>query len=465
MTDFLQLPNVVTTSVDDQGDRYIVEAQSAAPVAATCKLSCSVRKNGTKLREINDTPMHGKPILVRYTVQRFACPDCVDDTGKVVGSGGIYERLPFLQEKTWMTRRLMVHMAKQSMRRNFAEVSRECFVDPKTASKAFNTYVGEKIAALKRETPRVLGIDEKSLGKIYRAVLGNIEAKTVLDMLPDRDASLEEYLTNLPNKHKVEVVVTDSYDPYRTMIAECMPGRLHVTDRYHVVAKASLALDLIRASVAKRLTDRRAGASLRMARNLFHTRWVATTDEQKAAINKWSHDVPVVGDAYWTKERYCDLYLCSSPAEAEAYYKNWRQTLPSSVRDVFLQRCRIQPRWMPMVLAYFEEPYTTGYVESLNRFLDDLQRDGRGYSFEVMRAKLMLAEKLEKKTFRGKRLKPEHYGRTLTPRHVRFYDWDEMHRHGVDLRKLHRLLSPSPVTRTVPAGRLSTLEPEFDEVG
>jgi len=35
-----------------------------------------------------------------------------------------------------------------------------------------------------------------------------------------------------------------------------------------------------------------------------------------------------------------------------------------------------------------------------NRFLDDLQRDGRGYSFEVIRAKLMLAEKLESKTFR-----------------------------------------------------------------
>ena len=66
----------------------------------------------------------------------------------------------------------MVYIAKQSMRRNFAEVSRDCFVDPKTASKAFNTYVGEKIKGLKRETPRVLGIDEKWLKDEFRAVLG-----------------------------------------------------------------------------------------------------------------------------------------------------------------------------------------------------------------------------------------------------------------------------------------------------
>lgn len=364
-----------------------------------------------------------------------------------------------------MTKRLMVYIAKQSMRRNFAEVSRDCFVDPKTASKAFNTYVGEKIKGLKRETPRVLGIDEKWLKKEYRAVLGNVENLTVLDMLPNRAEALEQYLIDIPNKHKVEVVVTDSYDNYRLMIKEHMPGRLHVTDRYHVVAKASIALDQIRASIAKRLTDRRMGADLRMAKKLFHTRWSLAKEEEREEINKWAHEVPVVGDAYWAKERYCDLYRCSSPAEAEAYYHDWRRTLPQSVRQVFLQKCRIQPRWMPMVLAYFEEPYTTGYIESLNRFLDDLQRDGRGYSFEVMRAKLMLAEKLEKKTFRGKRLKPEHFYGTHTPRHIKFYDWDEMHRHGVDLRKLHRLLSPSPVTGTVPAGRLSTLEPEFDEVG
>lgn len=72
MTDFLQLPNVVTTSVDDQGDRYIIEARAENPAATTCKLSCSVRKNGTKVREINDTPIHGKPVIIRYTGQRFA---------------------------------------------------------------------------------------------------------------------------------------------------------------------------------------------------------------------------------------------------------------------------------------------------------------------------------------------------------------------------------------------------------
>jgi transposase len=258
VTDFLNLPNVQTTAVEELSDSYIVEAQAIGPVAATCRLSCPVKKNGTKVREINDTPIHGKGVLIRYRSQRFMCSEC--------GNAGLYERLPFVQDGFWMTGRLLVHMGKQSMRRTFAEVARECHVDRKTASNAFNAYVGTQIARLNRKTPRVLGIDEKMLLGAYRAVLGNIEARTVLDMLPDREGSLERYLIDLPNRQDVEVICTDRYDAYRLMIAKQMPGRLHVTDRFHIVAKASETLDRIRASVAKSLPDRRRGANLRMAR-------------------------------------------------------------------------------------------------------------------------------------------------------------------------------------------------------
>jgi hypothetical protein len=56
-----------------------------------------------------------------------------------------------------------------------------------------------------------------------------------------------------------------------------------------------------------------------MSRQLFRTRWSQTTDEQKATITDWCQRHPIISDAYWTKERYCDLYLCASPAEAEPW--------------------------------------------------------------------------------------------------------------------------------------------------
>jgi transposase len=88
------------------------------------------------------------------------------------------------------------------------------------------------------------------------------------------------------------------------------------------------------------------------------------------------------------------------PHEALTYFEHWLRTLPSSVKTAFKKYCGITPFWMPTVLAYFEHPYTTGYIEGVNRVIDDLHRAGRGYSFDVIRGKLLLSPKLEVKTFR-----------------------------------------------------------------
>lgn len=452
MTDFLNLPNVTTLKVNELPDSYVVEARSTEPRLQGCRLFCPLRRNGKKAREINDTPIHGKPVLIRMEVQRGSCTEC--------GRTGLYETFPFVQPGFWMTRRLLDHIAKQSMRRTFSEVARECFVDRKTASNAFNAYVDERIAGLKRETPRVLGLDEKQLLKQFRAVLGNVEARTVLNILPDREASLEAYLRDLPNKQRVEVVCTDMYDGYRTMIRDAMPGRAHVTDKFHVVRRANTALDQIRADVARRMTDGRKRAGLRMARKLFWSRWAKSEQKTRDRIEEWCNMAPILADAYWAKERFFDLYQCSSPAEAERYYADWLRTLPPTVEDKFRRLVAVAPRWLPMVYAYFEHPFTTNYVEAVNRILDDLQRDGRGYSFEVMRAKLMLAGKLENKTFRDRH--PGAFmggGANVEP--LETYHW------GVDLGRLSDVFNAE--FYIVRDGRrldqpkgLSTLDPDFD---
>lgn len=477
MSGLLNLPGVEETAQEEADDHYVVHARSVRPVAKACSLACKLRKNGTKPLDINDVPHHGKATLIKFRRQQFSCPDCLNEAGEKVGNDAISERLAFQEPGFLMTRRLVLWMTRQAMRRTFAEIGRDVYVDPKSVAKAFDAYTSVEIAKLKRETPRVLGIDEKRLRGEFRAVLGNLEQRTVLDMLKDRGETLELQLNRMSEDRRLEVVVTDRFDGYRQMIKRRLPGRLHVTDRFHVTRAANEVLDQVRAAVAKRLPDRREGAALRMSRQLFRTRWSQTTDEQKATINGWCSRWSVLHDAYWTKERYCDLYLCTSPAEGEAYYKDWIATLPPTVSLAFRTKCEIPRRWMPMVLAYFEEPYTTGYVEAVNRFLDDLQRDGRGYSFEVIRAKLMLAEKLEKRTFRGKngvtKIGVSLHEHTLPngePIFVRIDGGETMYpftRFGIDLEKIHALTAMPPQTimwngeeRTL-ASELSTLWPRF----
>jgi transposase len=52
--------------------------------------------------------------------------------------------------------------------------------------------------------------------------------------------------------------------------------------------------------------------------------------------------------------------------------------------------------WHDEIFAYFEQPITNAYTESVNRLAKDMNRMGRGYSFEVIRARMLYNEKARK---------------------------------------------------------------------
>lgn len=47
---------------------------------------------------------------------------------------------------------------------------------------------------------------------------------------------------------------------------------------------------------------------------------------------------------------------------------------------------------MPEIMAYFDHPVTNAYTESLNNLIRVMNRLGRGYSFEALRAKILFTE-------------------------------------------------------------------------
>ena len=55
--------------------------------------------------------------------------------------------------------------------------------------------------------------------------------------------------------------------------------------------------------------------------------------------------------------------------------------------------------WREETMTYFETdmPVTNAYTESINRLAKDKNREGRGYSFEVMRARMLYTTKHKKK--------------------------------------------------------------------
>src|SRR5690606_20542975 len=124
------------------------------------------------------------------------------------GSRGMSEFFDFIQPGRKMTKRLSNYIAKQTVLvgDTSSAAGRHVYVSTSTARRITNEYIDRHIDRLNRPTPRVLGIDEKYLGRIFRAVVGNIEERTVLNMLPDRAESLKAFIENLPDKDRIEVV-------------------------------------------------------------------------------------------------------------------------------------------------------------------------------------------------------------------------------------------------------------------
>lgn len=73
-------------------------------------------------------------------------------------------------------------------------------------------------------------------------------------------------------------------------------------------------------------------------------------------------------------------------------FKDWEASLAAEIKDAFYPLTRAVNNWMPEIMAYFDHPVTNAYTESLNNLIRVMNRLGRGYSFEALRAKILFTE-------------------------------------------------------------------------
>lgn len=79
--------------------------------------------------------------------------------------------------------------------------------------------------------------------------------------------------------------------------------------------------------------------------------------------------------------------------DAREAYRAWAGRLPAELRPGFGALTTAVGNWSEPIWAYFDVPGgpTNAYVEALNGLAKVLNRLGRGYSVEVLRAKMLLA--------------------------------------------------------------------------
>lgn len=386
LPDLLNLPGLKVMGVTETESQYtvLVEAEAASPEICCIFQGISLRRNGSKRQMFRNLPIHGKYTDIQIDRQRYHCKEC----GKTV-----YDRVPHIDSAHRMTERMAANVAQMAVKKTFAEVARDVGLSEGTIKNVFRAYVDDRLKGLELVTPRVLGIDEKFLLGNPRAVIGNVEQRTLMDILPTRYRSdIGAYLDRMTDRDRIEVVCQDMYHEYRTIARRYLPKAAIVVDKFHVVKKANEAVEKFRRTLNATLPTAER-LKLKNQRKILLARNHTIQDGTREKLEYWFAQSPALEDVYWLKERFYDIYLAADASEAEKRYERWLLMTEEKpqFQPFFRDLLSAMANWKRDIFTYFEHPFTNAYVEGVNRLLDDLQRAGRGYTFDVIRAKALLA--------------------------------------------------------------------------
>ncbi len=379
----LNIPEYTVLSVDHTDYDYHIKVETKAiPTQCPICRSQNLVSFGRREQLVKDLPMHGRRVGIYVSTRRMKCLPCAKTFS---------ETLPEVDENRAMTSRLLDWVGKQAIRRTFTSIAEEVGITEGTVRGIFRNYINELERTVRFETPKWMGIDEIYLIK-PRGVITNIKNNTAVEILKDRNKkTVADYLYRLKDRDDVQYVAMDMWKPYRDAVTDVIPQAKVVVDKFHVVRMANDSMERVRKSMKADLT-------LKQKRGLMHDRFVLLrrqhelTDQERFNLDAWSKNYPMLGEAYRLKEAFFGIYDANTERDAMQRYEVWRKSIPPELYSYFQPIVTAWSNWQPCILEYFNHPVTNAYTESLNNLIRVMNRLGRGYSFEALRAKILFSE-------------------------------------------------------------------------
>lgn len=385
MTDILDLDNWRVIAKHRDGDEYEIEAEYTIhpDTCPSCGVIGRLYRHGPKPIIYRDSPIRGHHVRILARAQRYKCRDC--GSTSIQPMGGI-------QSDMRMTERCVEFIQDQCLKDTFLRIADHVGCDDKTVRTVAGQHIARLDAAYKPYLPEWMGIDETKIDGKQRCVITDVGARRPIDMLADRDkGTVAGWLNRFKDRRMVKGLAIDMWRPYKD-VAKLMFARLPVViDKFHVVRMANLGVDRTRIRLAK-AQPKGVGRAWMRSKTLLVKRAANLTEKQRFNLDMWLDNEPDIGTSYRIKEAFFDIYDMPK-AQAIDAYDAWAATVPSKLKADYKPLLTATRNWRTEILAYFDHPISNGYTEALNGVAKQINRAGRGYSFEVLRARLLFKEK------------------------------------------------------------------------
>lgn len=389
MTDILDLPGWSVLSTKQIGGEYVIEAVFAKQ-PETCP-KCGVvdvpYKHGVKPIKYRDSPMRGLPVVILAQVQRYKCKHCKETFLQPLV--GIYPDMR-------MTQRCVEYIQEQCLRDTFVRIAEHIGCDDKTVRTVAGTHIAGLNAQYRPWLPEWLGIDETQIDGQLRCIITDVVNRKPVDMLPNRDkVSVTNWLYQFKDRRTVKGLAIGMWRPYKDAAQAVFPGLPVVIDKFHVVKMANKAMEDIRITLAKDQT-KAVGKDWMRRKALLRMRFKNLDEKGRFGLGMWLDNEPAAKVAYDLKEAFYDIYDAPTKKEAAELLDAWRESVPVGMRKgkkSFAPLITATKNWQEEMLAFFDYPISNGYTEALNGVAKVVNRQGRGYSFEVLRARVLFGRK------------------------------------------------------------------------
>ncbi len=224
-------------------DSITIRVHSTQP-SAICP-GCRISSNSLKcryVRQLSDLPWHDVEVRLELHTRKFRCRNAL--CRKKV----FCERLPRVAagyaRKTARLNEAMVLLAFSLGGRNGSRTAAQLkFPASKDTLLRRIRRIGKSDSSREGKKVRIIGVDDFAFrkGQTYGTILVDLETRTAIDLLPDREA--ETLKTWLQAHPEIEVVSRDRAPAYADGARRGAPQAKQVADRFHLLKNLREALE------------------------------------------------------------------------------------------------------------------------------------------------------------------------------------------------------------------------------
>ncbi len=337
-----------------------------------------------------DIPVREYKVQISFDFQRLRCFAC---------HAMFVQDAPGMDLTHRMTRRCVRWIREQGLRQTHTDLAQEIGCDEGTVQNILYDHIARLNYDYVVKMPQHLGIDEIALRGYYRCVITDVYKRRVIDILPDREVKTVKQWLEDHKSPDLKMVTIDMWKDYKNAIKRAKLKVPIIIDKFHVVRMANKAVDDVRNRLSRDLADDERlwwnnNKGLLRARNYS----LPKKGKARSRLGTWLANNPELAAAYELKEKFMKIYGCRTYAKARSALNKWRASVraqPEKIRGDFHELVRATTNWQTEILAYFQNQprITNAFTEAMNSVIRVADRRGRGYDFEVLRARVLFGRR------------------------------------------------------------------------